>query len=70
MAQISWFNGITGDRLDDAELILLRDRAHRLYEANVHIFEDEAEALAALGVMTLDEMLHPAGAELLAPSAA
>ena len=70
MAQIGWYNGITGDRLDDTQLTLLRERAHRLYEANGHIFEDEAEALAALGVVSFEEMLHPDAVIRLAPSAA
>src|SRR5690349_14235800 len=65
MARIGWYNGFTGDRLDGTQLTLLRERAHRLYEANVHIFEDEAEALAALGVVTFDEMLHPGVAVML-----
>jgi hypothetical protein len=31
-------------------------RAHVTYEANVHIFEDEAEALTALGVVPLSAL--------------
>ena len=30
-----------------------RDRAHRLYEANTHIFEDEHDAFVALGAEPL-----------------
>jgi hypothetical protein len=51
MALTRWTNSRTGERLDGRELSELRDRAHRLYEANTHIFEDEFEALGALGVM-------------------
>jgi hypothetical protein len=45
-----WTNTITGERLDDRELRALHDRAHHVYEANTHIFEDELDALFALGV--------------------
>ena len=53
MALTMWTNIITGQRLDDDELRQLRDRAHRLYEANTHIFEDEQEAFVALGAEPL-----------------
>ena len=43
----------TGGRLDRDELVQFRARAHRLYEANMHIFEDELDALSALGVVPL-----------------
>jgi hypothetical protein len=67
MALTTWINGITGERLDAAQLGRLRDCAHRLYEANVHIFEDEREALSALGAVSMFE----AGALApLAPAAA
>ena len=46
-----WMNDLTGEQLDHDRLSQLRDRAHRLYEANAHIFEDENEALLALGVV-------------------
>ena len=49
MALSMWTNAITGQTLDTDELRLLQARAHRLYEANPHIFEDEREALVALG---------------------
>jgi hypothetical protein len=49
MALSMWTNVITGQPLDTDELRLLRARAHRLYEVNPHIFEDEQEALVALG---------------------
>jgi hypothetical protein len=46
-----WCNTLTGERLDRAQLRRYQQRAHRLYEANRHIFEDELDALAALGVL-------------------
>jgi hypothetical protein len=46
-----WVNTITGERLDQAAFAALRTKAHRAYEANTHIFEDEFEALAAFGVV-------------------
>jgi hypothetical protein len=59
MALTMWTNSRTGERLDGLELRALRDRAHRLYEANTHIFEDEVEALSALGVVSLSERVVP-----------
>lgn len=59
MAHSMWINSITGQRLDDDELGKLRDRAHRLYEVNTHIFEDEREALAALGAEAPMDDLRP-----------
>jgi hypothetical protein len=59
MALNMWINTITGHRLDDSELTRLRQHAHVLYEANVHIFEDEREALRALGVEALGDDLRP-----------
>ena len=53
MALTMWTDSTTGKRLDGRELSELRERAHRLYEANTHIFEDELDALAALGVRSL-----------------
>jgi hypothetical protein len=50
MALTMWTDSSTGKRLDGRELSELRQRAHRLYEANTHIFEDELDALSALGV--------------------
>jgi hypothetical protein len=47
---------VTGERLDRAAFADLRRRAHRAYEANTHLFEDEREALLALGVATLREL--------------
>jgi hypothetical protein len=43
---------------DGGQLNELRVRAHRLYEANTHIFEDECEALAAVGVVCLADVLR------------
>ena len=51
MAPTMWSNTITGERLDRGELTRYQLHAHRLYEANQHIFEDELDALAALGVV-------------------
>jgi hypothetical protein len=51
MALTLWTNEITGERLDRRQLDRWRRRARRLYEVNSHIFEDEVEALAALGVV-------------------
>ena len=49
----------TGGRLDREELVQFRARAHRLFEANMHIFEDELDALSALGVVPLlDEVVR------------
>jgi hypothetical protein len=59
VATTQWVNMVTGERLDRAALADLRRRAHRAYEANTHLFEDEREALLALGVATLRE-LEPA----------
>jgi hypothetical protein len=50
-----WIQDLTGEQLDDDQLSQLRERAHRLYEANVHIFEDEEEAVLALGVVLAHE---------------
>lgn len=47
-----WTNMITGERLDRVALDDLRDRAHRLFESNTAIFEDELDALHALGVVS------------------
>ena len=51
MALTLWTNEITDERLNRLQLDGWRRRAHRLYEVNSHIFEDEVEALAALGVV-------------------
>jgi len=49
MALSMWTNFRTGERLEADELQLLRAHAQRVYEVNSHIFEDEREALVALG---------------------
>jgi hypothetical protein len=48
-----WVNTITGERLDRETLDGLRDKARDLYAANTHIFEDELEALNALGAVPM-----------------
>jgi len=53
MTPTMWSNDITGERLDADALARLRTQAHALYEANVHIFEDELDALAALGAVPI-----------------
>jgi hypothetical protein len=58
MADTGWINDITGDRLDRGQLRQMQERAHRLYEANRHIFGDEREALSALGAVPQFEMLR------------
>ena len=47
-----WVNTITGERVDRPTLDVMRSQAHRLYEANTAIFEDELDALGALGVVS------------------
>jgi hypothetical protein len=56
VATTQWVNLMTGEWLDRAALADLRRRAHRAYEANMHLFEDEREALVALGVATVTEL--------------
>jgi len=58
MGLSTWTNDMTGELLDHDKLRQLRDRAHRLYEANTHIFEDEHEALSAMGVVPVLEPRH------------
>jgi hypothetical protein len=53
MARKLWIDATTGDALDAAALAELRDKAHVVYLANGHIFEDEDDALAALGAVPL-----------------
>ena len=48
-----WVNTMTGERLDRDALDSFRCKAHRLFEANMQIFEDEADALTALGVVSI-----------------
>jgi hypothetical protein len=56
VATTQWVNVITGERLDRAALATLRRKAHRAYEANTHIFEDEHEALAAFGAVPIQQL--------------
>jgi hypothetical protein len=46
-----WIDEITGAAIDADQLCQLRRKAHLLYLRNSHIFEDEADALAALGAV-------------------
>jgi hypothetical protein len=48
-----WINDFTGARLDADDLRRLRLKAHDLYARNAHIFEDEFEALTALGAVSV-----------------
>lgn len=57
MALTMWTNVMSGKRLNSEELAAFRAQAHRVYEANSAIFEDEREALAALGVMSMREAM-------------
>jgi len=65
MALSMWMNDLTGERLDEQELAELRRCARVAYAANPHIFEDEWEALSALGAVPAD---HTAAAAAPAPS--
>jgi hypothetical protein len=58
-----WMNVISGEQLDRSSLDAFRHKARRAYEANTHIFEDEHEALAALGVVPIAELEPAVGAE-------
>ena len=59
MAHTLWLNVMTGEWLDRQTLDDLRAQAHHAYEANRHIFEDEHDALAALGAIPAHELdLH------------
>ena len=51
-----WVNTITGERLDRDALDDLRHKAHRAYEANSHIFEDEYDALTAFGAVPMSRL--------------
>jgi hypothetical protein len=53
MAMTMWINDLTGKRLSVAELREHRRRAQHTYRMNAHIFEDETEALAALGIVPM-----------------
>lgn len=60
-----WLNVISGEQLDRSTLNAFRQKARRAYEANTHIFEDEHEALAALGVVPIAELEPAARADAL-----
>jgi hypothetical protein len=57
MAETLWVNAITGNALEACELADLRCRARVVYAANTHIFEDEADALTALGAVPISVLL-------------
>jgi hypothetical protein len=52
-----WLNTITDRALDAAGLADLRSKACVVYAANVHIFEDEADALTALGAVPVHRLV-------------
>jgi hypothetical protein len=58
MERTMWLDARTGRCLGRSELCTLRQRARVLYAANTHIFEDEAEALTALGAVRLLDLLR------------
>lgn len=51
MSPTRWLNVFTGELLDRPTLDAFWRKARRAYAANTHIFEDELEALAALGIV-------------------
>jgi hypothetical protein len=51
MAMTLWVDSSSGERLDHGRLCEWRRRARALYAVNSHIFEDELDALTALGVV-------------------
>jgi hypothetical protein len=57
MAGALWRNSLTGKTLEAGELADLRIKAHAVYEANGHIFEDEADALTALGAVPVSRLV-------------
>lgn len=61
MALTGWTNTNTGKRLSWRELERMRQRAHLVYEVNSHIFEDELDALTALGIVPLFAVGRDAG---------
>jgi hypothetical protein len=50
-ARSHWIDAFSGERLSRTQLDELRRKAHVLYAANTHIFEDERDALGALGAL-------------------
>jgi hypothetical protein len=57
MARTLWVNTYTGDWMEQNELADLRTKAHAVYAANGHLFEDEADALVALGAVPLASLV-------------
>ena len=53
MARTLWIDSTSGAHLDDRQMGELRSRARALYAVNTHIFEDELDALTALGAVSL-----------------
>ena len=53
MARTLWVNAYTGNWIEQNELAEMRTKAHLVYAANAHLFEDEADALVALGAVPL-----------------
>ena len=53
MARTLWVNAYTGNWMEQNELAKMRTKAHLVYAANAHLFEDEADALVALGAVPL-----------------
>jgi len=68
MATTLWMNTMTGEWLNRAALASFRAKAHRAYEANTHIFEDELDALSALGVVPA-HLLEPAPVNVISRAA-
>ncbi len=58
MERTLWFDELHDHLLDKQELHALELRAAKVYAANPHIFEDEREALRALGVVPLLEAIR------------
>jgi len=56
-AMTRWINATTGEALDRHQLDAWRRRARAFYRANGHIFEDEVDALSALGIIPAGELV-------------
>jgi len=63
-----WTDTNTGKRVSWMELERMRQRAHLVYEVNSHIFEDEVDALTALGIVPLFAIGPDAGEFAFSPS--
>jgi threonine aldolase len=71
MALTMWTNVTTGRRLNEFELTAARQQARIVYEKNSHIFEDERDALGAMGVVpVLQAQFERSAARRLALTAA